>query len=277
MKSPSHSALLSDTINIAQITNSTKLKGSIYHFESVDSTSTWLQQHGKCGDVCISDMQTSGRGRRGNKWVSPQSGNIYFSMSWCFEDSLLKIKHQSLLGLVVGIAVADALKELGLKNHGVKWPNDIFWQRRKMGGILIESVSQSGNFIIGIGLNVNMLQSDTLKIDQHVCSLSDAFDSQRDMKHVHNEHISRNQLIIYMIQQLSKQLSSFSDLNFESFQETWQKWDILNNKQVSFTHQTEVITGRVSGLDIHGRLGILNEQGNLKYYSSADIKLRKPA
>lgn len=277
MTNPPQNALFSDVINIAQITKSTKLKGHIYHFETVDSTSTWLQQHGECGDVCISDMQTSGRGRRGNQWISPQTGNIYFSMCWCFDELLQKMKHQSLLGLAIGIAVADALKELGLRNHGVKWPNDIFWQQQKMGGILIESVNQSGKVIIGIGLNVNMPQSELGKIDQQVCSLSDAFFSQESEHQLSSEFVSRNKLVIYMVQHLNKLLSGFSKLSFDTFQSNWQEWDILKDKHVSFTYQTEEVEGRVASIDTHGRLGILNDKGDIKYYSSVDIKLRKPA
>ena len=125
--------ILAEPIDCDEIAASALLGGKIHHFKNLDSTNTWLQKNGQCGDVCISDEQTAGRGRRGNQWLSPATGNIYFSIKWCFDSPIQQIEHFSLLGLSVGIAVAEALADIGLQNHGVKWPNDIYWQQKKWG------------------------------------------------------------------------------------------------------------------------------------------------
>lgn len=246
--------------NIDLIKKSTNC-GNINYFESVNSTNSWLLEHGQCGDVCISESQTAGRGRRGNTWISP-TGNVYFSLCWCFTKS---IEHMSLLGLVVGTAIAEALSDIGLEEHGIKWPNDIFWQQKKLGGILLETVDQSGRIVIGIGINISH-SIDKEIISQPVISLNEAME---------NPKVSKDQLIICLIQRLQEKLIKFTQLNFDQFRQEWQAWDILYGKQVSFMHQGINISGRVTGIDKHGRLGILKNERDLCYYSTADISLNK--
>ncbi len=259
----------SEPIDCKKIVESAPIDGQLYHFKSLDSTNTWLQKNGQCGDICISNEQTAGRGRRGNEWVSPDTGNIYFSLMWCFDSPIQQIKHFSLLGLTVGIAVAEALKDIGLQNHGVKWPNDIYWQQQKMGGILLENTSPSNKITIGIGLNINMPEDQASKVNQQIACLSKAFENQ-------SNGTNRNQLIISLIQRLNHHLSNFTSLTFDGFKDDWNKWDILKNKEVSFQHNKKHISATVLGLNQQGQLGLLDLNNQLKYYSSADIRLSKP-
>jgi len=250
------------SLNVDRIKKSTKHE-SIHHFESLNSTNSWLLENGQCGDICISDQQSAGRGRRGNIWVSPNGGNIYFSQCWCFDS---KIKHWSLLGLVAGLAIAEALEDIGIKGHGIKWPNDIFYQQKKLGGILLETIDQSGKVVIGIGLNVELAKKTTNKISQPVTSINEV---------IKDNHIPRELVLIKLISRIEKRLSQFASLDFQQFIASWKKWDILQNKQVSFDHQGIIIVGKVVELDKYGRLGILKNSGELSFYSSADIKLAK--
>ncbi|MCF6189184.1 MAG: biotin--[acetyl-CoA-carboxylase] ligase [Cocleimonas sp.] len=248
------------SLNIDQIKESTAC-GTIHYFESLNSTNSWLLEHGHCGDICISESQTKGRGRRGNNWVSPR-GNIHFSLCWCFDEI---VKHWSLLGLVTGIAIAEALQDVGLTNHGVKWPNDIFWQQKKLGGILLETIDQSGRVIIGIGLNIALPLGSSKTIGQPVTSLDEAM----------NDNVSKNELVTQLIIRLKEKLDSFKQLNFDQFMQSWQTWDILRGEQVYFDHQGIEVSGEVVEIDKHGRLGILKNTGELCFYSSADIRLKK--
>lgn len=251
-----------DSLNISQI-ESTIPFGKINYFQSVDSTNSWLLKHGQCGDICISEMQNAGRGRRGNTWISPKTGNLYFSLCWCFDKIL---EHWSLLGLVVGVAIAETLSEIGLRNHGIKWPNDIFWQEKKLGGILLETLDQSGKVIIGIGLNLHMPSDISKEINQDVTSLDKA---------IRNNEFSRNQLVATLIQKLHQHLNTFASLGFDQFLSLWKTWDILHGETVSFSHRGSEIIGKVMGVDSHGRIGILIGTGEIEYFSSADIKIRK--
>ena len=250
-------------MNIDRIKKQTA-SNKISYFQTINSTNSYLMAYGECGEICISNEQTAGRGRRGNKWISPDSGNLYFSLCWCFDELP---EFWSLLGLLVGIAVAEALEELGLKDHGIKWPNDIFWKRRKMGGILIETINQTGKVVIGIGLNLKISKSDQAKIDQPVVSLNKAMQGTTFIK---------DDLIILLINKLHYHLTQFNNLNIKAFISSWNHWDILYGETVSIIHQGKELTGQIAGIDAQGRLGFIeNSTNNQKhFFTSAEIKLK---
>ncbi len=241
----------------------TTYNSKISCFDSIDSTNAWLIENGKDGDFCLSETQTAGRGRRDNQWVSPNSGNIYLSYCCYFDNT---IEHQSLLGLIAGIAIAEALQEIGLSGHGIKWPNDIFWNGKKLGGILIQTADNYQKFVIGIGLNVSLPEESRNEITQAAVSLEDA---------LKGKNFDRETIMINLIQRLLTHTEMFVQLPFQAFRQSWNRWDILHGQDVSFQHQNKEISGTVDGIDKHGRIGILLESG-IEYFSAADIKLKKP-
>ena len=236
---------------------------NIHCLDDVNSTNSWLLENGQCGDICISETQSNGRGRQGNNWVSPSNGNMYLSFCYCLTNN---IQHRSLLSLVTGIAIAEALEDIGLKNHGVKWPNDIYWQRKKLGGVLIETSNQSDRFIIGIGLNMILPDIKDDEINQHITSVKDA---------MLDSHYSRDELLIKIIHRLTNHLTSFDKMDFHQFKQQWGRWDILNGESVNFQHQGNVVSGKVADIDQHGRIGISDALGDTQFYASAEIKLDK--
>ena len=237
-------------------------EGKVSCFDSIDSTNTWLLENGNNGDFCLSETQTAGRGRRNNQWISPDSGNIYLSFCCYFDNT---VAHRSLLGLVAGIAIAEALQEIGLSGHGLKWPNDVFWNGKKLGGILIQTADNYEKFIIGIGLNVSLPQDSREEITQAAVSLEDALKGRA---------LDREEVVIRLLQRLLSHSEIFARLPFKAFLESWNRWDILREQAVTFQHQNKEISGTVEGIDKHGRIGILLESG-LEYFSAVDIKLKK--
>ncbi|WP_260625821.1 biotin--[acetyl-CoA-carboxylase] ligase [Hymenobacter sediminicola] len=110
------------------------------------------------GCVVITDKQTAGRGQRGNRWETNPGENLTFSVIW--RPTFLPAQDQFLLSQAVALAVHDWATSLLGPDAAlrVKWPNDIFYGDRKLGGILIEN-TLSGTMIqqsvVGIGINVN--------------------------------------------------------------------------------------------------------------------------
>ena len=125
------------------------------------STNTFAQEliiknNATEGCVVLAGAQTQGKGQRGNTWESEPFQNLTFSL--ILTPSFLKARDQFLLNMAVSLAVLDAVTSFLPTGCTVKWPNDIYFNNRKLGGILIEN-SISGEFlqrsIIGIGLNIN--------------------------------------------------------------------------------------------------------------------------
>ncbi|HLZ96715.1 MAG TPA: biotin--[acetyl-CoA-carboxylase] ligase, partial [Steroidobacteraceae bacterium] len=135
----------------------------------VDSTNTRLLAAGAappgCADVVLAELQHAGRGRRGRRWVAPFGGSIALSMNWSFDDAS---RVNPALSLCVGVAIARALERAGASGIGLKWPNDIWFNDRKMGGILIEVRAEAGgpaHVVIGIGLNVRLSPAMRARIE----------------------------------------------------------------------------------------------------------------
>jgi len=137
----------------------TTIGQKIIHLESVDSTNNYAanvfkQGHIEHGTVILADIQTNGRGQRGNTWQSGAFENL--TMSITIDPNLCKINNLISLNHITSIALFKIVSSY-CKNVKIKWPNDIVVGENKIAGILIES-QFSGNrmqSIVGIGLNVN--------------------------------------------------------------------------------------------------------------------------
>lgn len=236
--------------------------GQLTVLPEVDSTNRWLLDEGRCGDVCLAERQFAGRGRRGRTWQSPDAGNVYLSLRWCFDELPVTV---GWLSLMVGVAVAEALAGVGLKGHQLKWPNDILVDGRKLGGILLQSVGKPEHIVIGIGLNVmplpSVIQSE---VDQPWCCLNDLLASP----------IDRHELLVLLLQRLFAQLQVFSALEVADLYKKWQVWDGLYERSVRVQQVNSTLDGVACGLDEQGQLQVRCADGSIQVFSSADISVR---
>lgn len=124
------------------------------HFETIDSTNTYLKENYEKLDnftFVSADFQSAGRGRNNRNWKSEKGENLLFS---------LLIKDKALIDKFSSLSVISAfsiIKALNLEHLSIKWPNDIYYKDSKLCGILLEAVTKNKIecLIIGIGLNVN--------------------------------------------------------------------------------------------------------------------------
>ena len=112
--------------------------GNITVLPVIDSTNQYLMDRIgqlESGDACVAEYQQAGRGRRGRKWFSPFGANLYLSMFWRLEQGPAAAIG---LSLVIGIVMAEVLRDLGAEKVRVKWPNDLYLLDRKLAGINID-------------------------------------------------------------------------------------------------------------------------------------------
>lgn len=238
---------------------------TIYAPFIVDSTNQFLVERGAAaeGEVCITEFQLSGRGRRGRQWVSPLGSNITLSFAWQFPQGASQLGG---LSLAVGVIIAEALEGIGITDIELKWPNDLYYQGKKLGGILIEvSGEHSGPCyaVIGIGLNVKMPKPAAQSIDQActdiACIKPDA---------------SRNAIIAAMLQGLFTQIPVFSDKGLAPFIAAWQQRDALRGKAVVLEMPNQHIQGSVEGIDKEGHLLLKTGEGQ-KTFAFGEVSIRK--
>ena len=236
--------------------------------ESVESTNTLLLQKGALGaasgSVIAAEWQAHGRGRRGREWHAGLGGALTFSLLWRFPQGAGFL---SGLSLVVGVALLRALQKLGATDVQLKWPNDILWRHRKLGGILIElqgDMLGPSAAVIGIGLNVNLSDSVRAKIDQAVSDLQSACGAQ----------IDRNAALAALLAELDEALALFAQSGFEPFREEWQRHHAYQEKNVTLRlADGGSEQGKVAGVAQDGSL-LLQTRGGMKRYHGGEISLR---
>ena len=139
----------------------------ITHFKTLESTNQYLQNLLNKGidivnNIVVTDFQTSGKGQGKNVWQSEDRKNLLFSIA--LDMSFLKAENQFLLTQIVSVTMIDVLKKyLPEESLFIKWPNDIYFNDKKIAGILIKNEIKGmmmGTSIIGIGLNVNQTSFD---------------------------------------------------------------------------------------------------------------------
>ena len=230
----------------------------------VDSTNQVIKdKHNELpqGTVCIAECQTAGRGRRGKVWQSPFGANLYLSMLWRFDSG-----YQALdgLSLVIGLAVTKTLEQLYGLSAQLKWPNDIYVNNKKLGGVLVEVEGQFGgacSTIIGIGLNVAMpKQTD---IDQ----------PWTDLTQVLPHSINRNELTSTLINTLREILTEFEKSGFSGFVGPWQNKNVFANKQVNLINGKQRISGICVGIDERGGL-LLKQEDKVTAHYGGEISVR---
>jgi BirA family biotin operon repressor/biotin-[acetyl-CoA-carboxylase] ligase len=197
------------------------------------------------GAVCLAELQSAGRGRSNRPWLSPFASNLYLSLLWRFELGAAQL---SGISLAAGVAVVQALEMLGATNVGLKWPNDLLWQERKLGGILLEFGGNANNacyVVTGVGLNVKMPATVQTAIDQPWTDLNNILGP---------EQISRNRLAACVLDQIVTAYVDIERNGFISLAELWRRYDLAANRKVALRLPSTIVTGIARGIDTTGAL-----------------------
>ena len=246
----------------------TGFPGEISVLWATESTNRYLAQqrsdmNAVTGQTCLSEWQSAGRGRRGRNWVSPLGGNIYLSQLWQFAGGPSQL---SGLSLAAAIAVVNVIHSYGGKAAGLKWPNDIIVDGKKLAGILLEINGESSgpsNVIVGIGINVRLPESAIQEIDQPVTSLETVL----------GRTIERNQFVARLICELYNIHRDYNERGFSAFKQRWVDLDIYLNQKINLSLPTGTISGINRGVDQSGALQV-EHSGQVYTYQSGELTLR---
>ncbi|HXG29347.1 MAG TPA: bifunctional biotin--[acetyl-CoA-carboxylase] ligase/biotin operon repressor BirA [Nevskiales bacterium] len=238
-------------------------------FPVLDSTNRWLlaQPDDGAARLCLAEYQSAGRGRRGRGWCSPFGANLYLSLAWRFGGLPPQF---GALGLAVGVAVAETLQALGVRDLGVKWPNDLLWRERKLAGILIEHRGEGGGparVVVGLGLNVAMSSIQARALDQPWATVAQALDAAGCVPP------GRNALCAAVADALVRALAAFAQHGFADFARRWAAFDLARDRPVRLEQEGQSITGVARGVDGEGAL-LLETASGLRRCLSGDLSLR---
>jgi BirA family biotin operon repressor/biotin-[acetyl-CoA-carboxylase] ligase len=237
---------------------------------SVGSTNTVLLERPDpaegTSEVLLAEYQSAGRGRRGRAWLAPLGGALCMSFSWIFPEVPRDL---GALGLVIGVCVLRALRQLGVESARLKWPNDVLVEGRKLGGILIELRAESEGpacVIVGVGLNV-MLGTQVLE------RIAETGLAATDLVTAGLENPSRNRLAAKVIDASLEGLLQFEKGGLRRFVEEWREADALRGRMVDVRAPEGISRGLARGIDVHGALMVETPQG-LRRFISGDVTVR---
>lgn len=219
-------------------------------------------------NVCIAEYQTAGRGRRGRSWHVPLGGGICLSAGWQFAGMPAELPA---LTLAVGVVVRRVLQRVAGIEIALKWPNDLVFDERKLGGILLELAAEGhggAHVVAGIGLNV-ALPAELLP------TLSDwprgAIDLQTALG---RDPPARAALAGALINELAELFADFPQRGFAAYRGEWRAADYLRGRAVRLDDEAGAISGTAVGIDDDGALLVETGRGERRRVEAGDVSVR---
>ena len=217
------------------------------------------------GSVLLAEAQTAGRGRAGRRWITPAGSQVALSLIWRLDspppDGLPG------LSLVTGLAAVECLQQMGLNGVALKWPNDVYWNERKLGGILVEVQGNPAArcaLVVSIGINVTTCASATAvcEVDQPIVDCLTVLGIVPD----------RNRMAALFLSAWYGALQRFMASGFASFVDEWSRYDYLHGRAVEMQVAGRVVAGRAAGVDATGALQVQTANGIQACYAG-DVQL----
>ncbi len=235
--------------------------------QCVDSTNSYLMLDDKDIEngeyvVCMAEQQTAGRGRRGRVWHSPYAKNLYISIAFNLIGGVDALEG---LSLALGGSVADCLDSQGVGDIGLKWPNDIWVNDKKLAGILVELKGESGDgwrVVVGLGVNVLMSDIEDGIIDQPWISLIGL---------TNETSLTRSLWGALLVDSLITGIEEYKSEGLAGALEGWRRYDMLKGRMV------EALSGGLEGLcegvDERGRL-LVNAGEGVQTINAGEVSIR---
>ncbi len=229
---------------------------NLVKLSEVNSTNTYLKELVSKseplmdGTVIMADHQFAGRGQKSNVWISKKGENLTFSIY--LKTSFLAVNEQFFLNKVVCLGILGALQPILGNESKIKWPNDIYFKNRKLGGILIENTTkgyQLKESIIGIGLNVN--QKYFSKSLSRVTSISNVVLKDFDLEN----------LLKLICQNIESRYLQLKSRKFELLEKDYLQNLYRLEEQHQFEINNQKVKGTIKGTNAQGKLLLQTDEG----------------
>jgi BirA family transcriptional regulator, biotin operon repressor / biotin---[acetyl-CoA-carboxylase] ligase len=241
----------------------------MYWLESTSSTNdvaARLAESGaEEGTTVVAEMQTAGRGRHGRTWFSPPGAGLYVSVIVRPDrGSSAPGNPTALLTLACGVAICEAVRVVTGLPAEIKWPNDVLIGRRKLAGILAESVTQGGMphfLIIGVGINL-----------QRAAYPPDLAARVTSIEAETNRPADRALVLAEMLAALDVRYADLHGGRFDAILTAWRRLAVsLPGRHVEWDSPAGVIRGRAQGIDPHGAL-LVDVGGQLHRVVAGEVR-----
>lgn len=218
------------------------------------------------GVVVFAESQSRGRGRLGRRWVSPRRRGLWFSV---LLRPVLRPQAVTQVTVMGAVALIRAIRAVAGLNPGVKWPNDVQWEGRKVAGILTEmsgELDSVRHVILGIGVDVNQTASEFPEDLRGVAT---------SLRQAVGRPIDRAELAAVLLRELDSAYARLREGDFERIADEWEAACTTIGRQVSVQQGDRRWQGRAESLDSEGALLLRSAYGHLERISGGDVTVVK--
>ncbi|MCL6610495.1 MAG: biotin--[acetyl-CoA-carboxylase] ligase [Peptococcaceae bacterium] len=242
---------------------------TVYYYDSIDSTNREARSLASGGaphgTLVVAEEQTGGKGRQGKGWFSPRGTGIWCSL--VLRPGIAPAE-ASPVTLLAAVAAASAMEKTAGVSPGIKWPNDILADGRKICGILTEMSAEMErvNFlVVGTGINVNIPQ------ESFPAEVRDIATSLRAVK---GGEVSRAALLRQYLREFEHYYRVWLDTGFEPVLDEWKKRCVTLDRPVLVKSAGESWEGWAEDVDPGGALVLRLKDGSRRRFLAGEVSLR---
>ncbi|EPY12388.1 MULTISPECIES: biotin--[acetyl-CoA-carboxylase] ligase [Paenibacillus] len=255
-----------DELSLLEKLKTSKLGHQLRIIARTESTqneaAVWALEGAADGAVIIAEEQTGGRGRQGKSFHSPAGKGIWMSL---ILRPQIPLQFTPQLTLLSAVALCRAMKRMTDVDLGIKWPNDILYEDKKVCGILTESSAEDERLvhvIAGVGISVNLEEHDyPEELRSKVTSL----------KIASGKEIDRASLLAECLFELEQLYKLYVEQGFAPIRTLWEAQSVTIGRSLSVTTPNGIVSGVAQGLDDSGALIVLGEDGCYRKIFSGDV------
>lgn len=247
--------------------NSKYMGHNIHFYEEVESTNNTAKKFAEDdapeGTVIIAEYQTAGRTRKREEWVSPEGG-IYMTMILRPEVTLLEA---SKLTIVTGVAIAKTLHDEFMIDVGIKWPNDILIENKKICGILTEAVTDYDKVkavLVGVGIDVNINEND---IPEKLNNIATTVQKETNIT------FNRAEIMRSFFKIFEDLYEEYKDNNFKYIISEWRRLSSTTGNRVKVYKNGKAVKADAVGITNNGALIIETDDGKLEKITSGECDI----
>lgn len=240
----------------------------ILYFDSIDSTNNEIKRQAEAGAgeglLVISERQTAGRGRRGRTWESPAGSGIW--MSFLLKPEISPEK-APMITIIAAMACAKVINSVTGLRAGIKWPNDIVVNGRKLTGILTEMSAEPecvNYVVVGIGINANMTV-----FPEDICATATSLAIESGHK------VSRSALVAGFFKCFEQYYGIFiKSGNLSGLRAEYEAELVNMNNQVAIISPEGELRRKAVGINDDGELLVQDDEGNVTPVRSGEVSVR---
>ncbi|HEX6998858.1 MAG TPA: biotin--[acetyl-CoA-carboxylase] ligase [Gammaproteobacteria bacterium] len=218
--------------------------------------------------ACLAEYQTAGRGRRGRRWRTPLGAGLCLSVGWQFERTPPDLPA---LTLAAGVTTRRVLAAEAGVDAALKWPNDLVWDERKLGGILVEMTAEAQgacHVVIGVGINVAMPPALLAAVSDWPRGAVDLATATG------GSPPSRTALAAALVEALHRLCAGYAASGFAPYLDGWREADYLRGRRVAIDEPRAPVTGVALGIDASGALLVETDAGERRRVIAGDVSVR---